>query len=95
MTYDSSGQDEDSNDEYNDHENIVESSNSTIKIPHRRLETESFSVDTENGGLDLISRGISVTVFVEHLESNLSSLKIRETDHKQMLTEVVCKWLTI
>jgi hypothetical protein len=77
-TYDSSRQDEYSNDKHNDHENVVKSSDSTIKISHGSFETESFSVNTENGGLDFISSRITVAVFVEDFERDLRSLEVRE-----------------
>lgn len=79
-TYDSSSQDEDSNDEYDNHEDVVEASNGTIKISHGSLETESFSVDAEDGRLDLVPSGITVSVLVQYLERDLGSLEIREAN---------------
>lgn len=81
-THDSGSQDKDGNDKDDDHEDVIESSDSTIKISHRCLETKTLSVDTEDGRFDLVSSGISVAIFVEHFKTNLSSLKIREADEQ-------------
>ena len=74
VTYDGSGQDQDSDDKDNDHKDVVESPDGTIQISHRRFKTESLSVDTEDGRLDLVSSSIAVAVLVEYLERDLGSL---------------------
>lgn len=57
---------------------IVKTPDSPIKIPHRSLQSELFTVNLNDGHVEFIPRSVTILVPIEHGKGDLSSLFVGE-----------------
>jgi len=71
---------EDENDDRanDDHEDVIQSPDRAVQIPHRRLEAESLTVHGQDRRLNLVPSCIAVAVLVKHRKRRFGGLEVRE-----------------